>query len=204
MRFLRDFALLFLALAVAYGGGYYTGRHPKSVRELMSSESVVIATTEERIFTQEVQDYIEERWGHSISVLVIADTEISSRLLDTDLILAPRNVLKTFEKQLKPRPVDLSVSEIETDFLINGDTTLPLLWKLVPIDDKRTRLIKLSLAWTPKSADLKDLIRWLLSRQAQVLMTKETGYSPVHKELLQETQGLKGLRAIPLQNLNYE
>lgn len=204
MRFVRDFVLLIIALLIAYGGGYYFGRHPESLRELVSSKSVVIATTEERAFTREIQEWLEDRWGHSILVVLISDTEIENRLLDADLILAPRSILKPYEAQLKARPKDLPVEWISPDFLLEGDQTLPLLWRLVKIDDKRQRLIKLSLAWTPKSENHSELIRWLLSRNAQTLMATESGYHPVRRDLLEETQGLKSLRSIPLPQLIWE
>jgi hypothetical protein len=205
LRILRDFTLLLIALVFAYGGGYYTGRHPGTLRELVNSKSLVLATTEDRLLSREVQNWLEDRWGHSIIVLLISDTEIESRLNDSDLILAPRTVLKPFESQLKTMPHDLPLDWIEPDFLLEGDQTLPLLWKLVKVDEKRQRLVKLSIAWTPKSEPHIELIRWLLSRDAQTLMTQSSGYFPVRADLLKEKlTDWPNLRQIPLQNLVWE
>lgn len=205
MRIWRDFTLLALALMFAYGGGYYFGRHPESLRELVSSKSLVIATTEDRILNREVQNWLEDRWGHSIIVLLISDTEIESRLADSDLILAPRTTLKPYESQLKVRPEQLPLEWIEPDFLIQGDQTIPLLWKLVKVDDRRQKLVKLSLAWTPKADANPELVRWLLSKNAQLLMSKDSGYSPVRTDLLQDPQSnYPNLRKIPLTDLIWE
>lgn len=205
MRILRDFTLLVIALVFAYGGGYYFGRHPESLRELVSSKSLVLATTEDRLLSREVQNWLEDRWGHSIIVLLISETEIESRMNDSDLILAPRSVLKPYDAQLKAKPDDLPLDWIEPDFLLEGDQTLPLLWKLVKVDEKRQRLVKLSIAWTPKSEPHSELIRWLLSRNAQTLMTQSSGYFPVRADLLKENStNSPNLRQIPLQNLIWE
>lgn len=205
MRVLRDFTLLVLALMFAYGGGYYFGRHPESLRELISSKSLVIATTEDRLLGREVQNWLEDRWGHSIIVLLISDTEVESRLADSDLILAPRQVLKPYETQLKARPGNLPLDWIAPDFLTQGDQTLPLLWKLVKVDERRQKLVRLSLAWTPKSEDHPELVRWLLSRNAQLLMTKDSGYFPVRADLLKEPpRDYPDLRAVPLPDLLWE
>lgn len=204
MRILRDFILLSLALALAYGGGYYFGRHPNSVRDLVNSESVVIATTEERLFTREIQDWLENRWGHSLIVLLISEKEIEARMQDSDFILAPRSFLKAYETQFRDPPKGLPTDWISPDFLISGDKSLPLLWKLVKIDDQRQRLVKLSLAWTPKSQAHVDLVRWLLSPSLQKLMAEQSGYLPVRRDLLESSNGMKSLRAVPLPLLSYE
>ncbi|MBX3019629.1 MAG: hypothetical protein KF767_17205 [Bdellovibrionaceae bacterium] len=205
MRIWRDFTLLALALMFAYGGGYYFGRHPESLRELVSSKSLVIATTEDRILNREVQNWLEDRWGHSIIVLLISETEIESRLADSDLILAPLTTLKPYETQLKPRPENLPLEWVDPDFLIQGDQTIPLLWKLVKVDERRQKLVKLALAWTPKSEDHPELVRWLLSRNAQSLMSKDSSYYPVRLDLLQDPQSeYPRLRAIPLSDLIWE
>jgi len=204
LRIVRDIALLAIALLVAYGGGYYFGRHPESLRELVSSKSVVIATTEERIFTREVQNWLEDRWGHSIIVLLISDTEIQNRLNNSDLIVAPRSVLKPFESQLQPLPSDIPTDWIDSDFLLEGDQSLPLLWKLVKIDENRQRLVKLSIAWTPRTDSQTELVHWLMSRNVQLMMSKGSGYTPVRHDLLEEAQMLHPLRRIPLSNLIWQ
>lgn len=205
MRILRDFTLLALALMFAYGGGYYFGRHPESLRELISSKSLVIATTEDRILTRDVQNWLEDRWGHSIIVLLISENEIEDRLVDSDLILAQRSVLKPFEPVLGPRPAGLPLDWIDPDFLIDGDQSLPILWRLVKVDESRQRLIKLSLAWTRKGGPHEDLVRWLLSPSAQELMSRGSGYFPVRADLLRDKDApYPKLREIPLQNLIWE
>lgn len=204
MRFFRNFIPFVLSLIVAYGGGYYFGRHPNSLHELGSSKSIVIATTEEGLFTRDVQNWLEDRWGHSLIVLLISETEIENRLNDADLIVAPQSLLKPFQSNLRPHPDNLPADWVEPDFLRNNEVTFPLLWRLIKLDDKRFRLIRYNIAWTPRSSENLDLIRWLLSPKGQTLLTKGKVYLPVRKGIELDDKTMKSLRSIPLTQLTWD
>lgn len=201
-----------LVAVSAYGGGYYFGRWPRSGRELTESKSFVIATTEATLLSAKLQAWLEDRWGHSLIVHVVSQEEISQELSTSDVVILPKASIEPIRDHLAEPPMSFSegsgksLSAIHPDFLRERTRTIPLLWKLTPLEGGYYRLVTIELGWTTKAERTERLVEWLLSDEFQKIWSQVTQMNPVNRELLEKSdqKEISQLRDIPLDQLRYD
>lgn len=200
-RFLHDLTLIVLIVGLAYLGGYYFGRHPRSIRELGHSRSIVVATTQANLLTPPLQAWLEDRWGHSLIVEVWSPAEIAEKWKNADLLLLTHSEIKPLYGELAPLPGPTPTDKILPDFLIGDrEKVAPVLWRLYPREKERQHLLLLTMGAVHSSPQLADLMSWLLNPDFQTRWSESTGFYPVLENLMKESP----LRQIPLDHIRYD
>ncbi len=202
--FVREGIFATLVLCTAYGGGYYFGRHPNSLRELVGSKSLVIMTTQENLIPEELQAWIEDKWGHSMIVQVVGEDEIKKSATQADLVLLPKNIMDSLGSQIAAKPDEVDTSMILVDLLRKDSKAIPLLWSLDSQGDGFYRLHLMELGWANNNPKTIDLVTWLLSEDFQKQWSDEIEMNPVRVDLLRKKKDAQSLREIPLEKLRYD
>lgn len=200
----REIAFVILVLGLAYAGGYYFGRHPNSLRELLGSKSLVIMTTQDHLISEELQAWIEDKWGHSMIVQVVGEDEIKKGLTEADLLLLPKNVMDSLRENVQEKPPEVETSMILVDLLRKDSKAVPALWDLHELGDGFYRLRLYEFGWPIINDKSIDLVKWFLSEEFQEQWSNEVEMNPVRADLLQKKKDGQTLRDIPLEKLRYD
>lgn len=200
----REIVFVVLVLGLAYAGGYYFGRHPNSLRELLGSKSLVIMTTQENLISEELQAWVEDKWGHSMIVQVVGEDEIKKGLAEADLLLLPKNVMDSLRENMQDKPEEVDTSMILVDLIRKDSKAVPGLWSLTPLGDGFFRLRLYEFGWPIFNPKTIELMKWLLSKEFQDQWSEEAEMNPVRSDLLGQKKETQSLRAIPLEKLRYD
>lgn len=202
--FYKELLLGVLILGVAYAGGYHFGRHPNSLRELLGSKSIVIMTTQENLIPEELQAWLEDKWGHSMIVQVVGEDEIKNGLTQADLLLLPKNRMDALRDQIQERPPEIDTSMILVDLMRRDSRAVPALWSLSSLGDGFYRLHLWEFGWPIVNERSIELMKWILSEEFQEQWAATVEMNPVHAGLLEKLEDAQNLRDIPLEKLRYD